>query len=302
MPTDRTSGPESAAWYLANRVKWVAEFGKFKQFQETRAAILAGEDLFDCSKTSLAARGLMGPLTFNLYETALAAMPGLALQSIVGFLVPDFVVPDDAAPLSSSFDAAAADVTRLLIPFLVPTCALLLAWVAAWASLNRGDRTRSNLRRARDAYLYYDGAHGLVPEMLTSFWYTAFGAGAITGGMFVAANLPTTIQTLLIALNYIVGFVAWYHLIGEQLKGIPSLLFATNGYDITPPGDSIRMLDEMFRTKERASWRQYRIAIVAGTPIVIGVAVVAFTVAALTGGALLYWLRNVIAGATPSVL
>jgi hypothetical protein len=277
------SGPEPAPGYFANRISWIAEAGRLRQFWATRQAIQRGEDLFDCSKEDIANRKLMGPLTFNVYETTVAAMPGVVIGSVSRFIWPP------AALSTTPLEAAIGDVTGLLVPFIVPTVALCLAWVAAWTSLLGEDRSRRNLRRARDAYLYFDGAYGLWPEAITSLWVLLFGWGSFFGGR---SDLSGVLFGLVYIGAQLVGLVGTYHFYGEQLKGIPSLLFAVNGYNAASPGDSIRMLDLLISNKKEAPWRSYRWAVVVGVPIVFVLVSVCFTLVGLVGGHFLAAIRG----------
>src|SRR5215471_4186152 len=55
------------------------------RYLRTRRAILNGEKLFDLSGDELSTRGLMRPLTLNLYKTVLAALPAIAIASFISW-------------------------------------------------------------------------------------------------------------------------------------------------------------------------------------------------------------------------
>lgn len=191
---------------------------RLKRFLETKKAVKRGERLFEFTKPELRARNYMGPWEFNLTESVFAALPALAALKVLDFLYPPHRVnyPNIATELS-------AEIMGWLAPILVPLSLLFIAKGAAFSSLLREDRSIENKRRATFAYLYYDGAHGLLAQAIFVLGLTI---------VYALIDRPVTedASTALLAVfvpTYIIGFV-WIIVISG--KRIPNLLWDLHQY------------------------------------------------------------------------
>jgi hypothetical protein len=144
-----------------------------------------------------------------------------------------------------------------------------MAWVVAWLSLLRHDWTREKRRRTRDAFLYYDGAHGLLPEAAGTLVYSVVP--------LVSEGLS---QLLFIGLG-IVAYVA--------ARKTEDGLASANGYQAGPYQGNV-----MFGLEEPSPefpTRRYRVGVSLTTwPVVVGVSV-ALYVSAFIAASALAWLR-----------
>lgn len=209
-------------------------YKKFRQFLRTREAILLGERLFDVPDEELSKRELMGPLAFNLYETALAGLPAAGLawvfQTVThtesGLRFPTSTDPFWQGVLRE-MNQSAGTIEHVSKAFVVPGLLLVVAVIASWASLHQSDSTKESRRRCRDAFLYYDGAFGLFPQMLSSLGLVLVvfldwlgpRVNELFAGLGLIVALPVTAA----------GVWQAYVLLAE----IPRNLFDLNGYKET---------------------------------------------------------------------
>jgi len=270
--------PEKPRDYFRDAFRWSAEYSKLRQYFNTRSSVLEGASLQDYSPTDLRAANFMGPLTFNVYETALAALPTQAVVAIIWFFS---AAPVDAPQLfgdlpdsvfSRSLRVLLPNFLRLVTPLVVPSTALALAWVASLLSLYRSDWTRAKLRRARDAFLYYDGAHGLIPELSMAVLFTV--APLLSEGL---------LQLLFTGLGAVAYFAA---------RKTEDQLAATNDYRTGPYATVVG-----FRHDEplpEFPSRRYRLGLaVLVWPITYGIAL-ALNLAAFALAALMSWCRALV--------
>jgi len=231
--TFRNGGvPESPLTYFKELVGWFEKYTKLKKFLVTRKAIREGEVLVDLSADDLKQRDLMGPLSFNVYESTLAGLPSLLITTFVGILfplVPKVVEPDGAL---SEFQRAflvevsniAPAVVKTLSPFIPPLFLLWSSFVMGWGSVESFDSNRASRRRSRDGFLYLDGAYGLLAQTLLA---TAIGLTFVAiqhdWGNKVLAALIAAVGVL-----FGVGGSLQTYLVLIKLKRLQFLL---NGYE-----------------------------------------------------------------------
>ena len=209
-------------------------YKKFRQFLRTREAIYCGEKLFEMRAEDLAKREFMGPLAFNLYETTIAALPAAGLAWIfqtIRHTESETMFPKLAdgywQNVFSEMNKFAPTIEHISKAFIVPVLLLVVAVTASWASLHAADSTKETRKRCRDAFLYYDGAYGLLPQMLTSMGLVLFAhmdwiVGKITEDdafLGLVLSFPLTAA----------GIWQLYILLVE----IPRNLFDLNGYKET---------------------------------------------------------------------
>ena len=196
-----------------------------RKYSATRRAIRRGESLYDSSPEDLVHSGYMGPWSFNLAETAFAAIPTTMFIAVLTFFWPHKPeIPEGTPELAGRAAELQPAIGSWLQPLLIPLALMLIASLAAWGSLFRRDSTPDRRRRAKYAYLYYDGAYGIVPQFCFGlaitliFWLeerewwpapVALGVGALT-------------------------VYAWGHLVYLTCVLEPRKLFALHGYSPVP--------------------------------------------------------------------
>lgn len=144
---------------------------KLRRYFQTRAAYKRGEPLHALSREERSARGYMNPWPFNLYESGMAATPALFVLKIVDFFDPPSRASSYDATLSQFWQEVAAifpSIDEFFAPLYVPLTLSMIVWVVVRGTLERADRTPSKKQVVRDAYLYFDGAHGLLPQALAN--------------------------------------------------------------------------------------------------------------------------------------
>ncbi len=195
------------------------------KYFRTRRAVLSGASLYDVSEEELKARDLQGPWTFNLTQSTLAAAPTLLLLKVLNFWRPYTPpVPQGLSPLGRQTVEYFPSVLGFFSPFLVPLSLMLLASVVAFGSLHRKDATRERTSRAKYAYLYFDGALGLIPQ------FTITLVIALTTWVSVRGMWSPPIGWALGGL----GLYGWGYTIYQKFHKEPLLLFTANGYSTVP--------------------------------------------------------------------
>jgi hypothetical protein len=168
----------------------------------------------------------MEPWHFNLYQSALSALPGVLVVSVLSFL--GIEVADKltfADPFDAQVNVYYEKFLSYLQPLVIPLALGVTCFGAAWASFEKGDRSRENMARARRAYLYYDGAYGLWTQAIMALFVTIY-------------YIPLREKPAFIMLVSIFGFLAlaagmWQRTI-DGWK-IPKALFVINGYNYEYP-------------------------------------------------------------------
>jgi hypothetical protein len=199
----------------------------FVRYEKTRTGVRNGVALYDYSKAQLAASDFMGPWTFNLTESILIGLPIIFLTKVFTFLWPYTPpAPVRASPLAVAIGEIFPGVLSFLQAILVPLTLTAVSGLCARASLRSRDSTPASRRRARYAYLYFDGAYGSVAQVsvglvisLATWFYIR---SAWTPPMIIAVVL--------------LAFYGWGH--GLYVVGylIPRKLFLVNGYGPGNPG------------------------------------------------------------------
>ena len=148
--------PEPPVEYFKNLLRW-GDWVKVRQYFQTRRAVLDGENLVDLSIEQIQVRGFMGPLTFNMWQTTLAAVPGIAVGWLVAVLFANHAeqplvnMPGMTSEMTAEIASIESAIDRFLVPFQVPFSALCLASLAAWGALYSMDQSKTARRRGRDA-------------------------------------------------------------------------------------------------------------------------------------------------------
>jgi hypothetical protein len=166
--------PESTRVFFKGLFSWFDKLTKYKRFRKTRRYIKQGERLFDLSADELSKINAMGPWTFNIYQTMLSAIPAQVVATVLNFFFPyEPPSPQISNSLSLYQKAFLRDYYKLspsvhnfFRPLIVPTILLAVSSIAGWACLRKEDSTKQSRKRCRNAYLYYDGAYGLMLKQL----------------------------------------------------------------------------------------------------------------------------------------
>jgi hypothetical protein len=265
IPTAEPDEPERPTSFFAEIFQWTAEYTKAKKYFRTRRAVLDGESLFDLTSGELKARDLMGPLSFNWFETTLAALPTQMAAALAWFVSGSDVYANLASAETGIFSTVFAKVSELLVPLIVPVTLFLAASIAARTSLRPQHRSKKAVRRARDAFLYFDGAHWLWPSAGMSFVLTAATA--------VHWNVDFRL----------VGAVGYF-----AARRVEDDLFATNGYETGPYRTALT--GESAPLGEPPRRWLYRIGVGFGTVVIAGtlsvVTVLIAQVVAMTAAAI----------------
>jgi len=187
----------------------------------------------------------MEPWPFNLYQSALSALPGVLAVSVLSFLgieVTHKLIFAD--PFDAQVDVYYQKFISYLQPLIIPLALGVTCFGTAWASLEKGDRSGEKMARARRAYLYYDGAYGLwtqaIMSLVVTFYYSPLREKL--GGL-----------TMLFGILFFLAAVMWQRAISGWK--LPKALFAVNGYHYEYPKSWFWFRSD---TVSRA-WRRYRL-------------------------------------------
>jgi hypothetical protein len=221
------------------------QFTKLIRYWRTRRRILEREQLWACTKEELASLRLMEPWPFNLYQSTLSAAPVIVLIALAFFLGEGLKTAPDAGIAAVAVESRgkvwAGRIDAVLSTLVIPLSLGIAAFAAARGSLRRRDVTPENTRRARLAYVYLDGAHGLWSQMFLVAGAALIGAASIAGPDGTFAPLG-----LLILLPF--GLRQAY--ITNRL--IPLRLFKIHGYPTDYP--------KLFRrSSSRGQWVRYQL-------------------------------------------
>jgi hypothetical protein len=140
----------------------VRQLSPTRWFTRTRRAVLAGRPLFDYPLAKLQAEGLLSALAFNVRESLLALLLASPLLVVIGAVIPLYSLELDTGPDTEVLEF----LINLGFSATAPFVFLLVAYIAAWGSLRAEDLSSDRIRRAVRAFLYLDGAQGLVPQAL----------------------------------------------------------------------------------------------------------------------------------------
>ena len=138
-------------------------FTSIGPYLNTRKLIRGNHQLWNFSKNEIQDNNLQGPWVFNLYESVLASLPISVLNWLLELIFP-------LSLDSSSLESAQQKILSFFAPFLTPLSLMILANTASWASLRKRDYTPYKGKKAKYAYLYLDGAYGLIPQILASLF------------------------------------------------------------------------------------------------------------------------------------
>jgi len=237
------------------------------RYSRTRRAIRRGELLFDFSPDRLRANDYLGPWSFNLAESAFAAAPIVVIMKFLTLIWPapevDLSSLTEAQRLTATYQLAIAG---WLQPFLAPLILLLMAPMLGRATLHGRDSSPERRQRAKWAYLYFDGAFGIVPQFC--FVLTVTLSIWLTQRQFWTSELGWAMGAL--------GLYSWGHLLYVSASRVPKMLFALHGYSTKAVHFWTR---RSTRPSNPAPWSKYSTAFVLGGGIVSWGTILAFSLA-----------------------
>ena len=222
--TSRAGASEEPIDTLLERPRaWFSNFLGLGAYFATRRAVLDAAQAGTLTAQSLSPQ--LGPWTFNLYESALAVAPAIAVAKVIDFVAPHkppALDPSEVGEIPARIDEILPSVVEVIYPFLIPITLLALSAIAARAALLKSDRTPDRIRKSRDMYLYLDGSVGLLPQAIIVLLFTTDSALADRG---VDMGLPWA----LLLLGIYTACVVW--LTHVTLVRIPKRLLTANGYN-----------------------------------------------------------------------
>jgi hypothetical protein len=154
-----------------------------------------------------------------------------------------------------------------------------------WGTLRSKDSNAQTRRRARHAYLYFDGTYGFFPQL-----FLAFGTGLLSTELGHKLILTTEVfETKMFGTSFIVALfivLIWQSVV--SIRDIPRLLFVANGYS-----KRVRYFWQRSQPNDPPWGKLFLANFLGGSPL-------AFCVGLLIGGVsvslawLLFWLRSLV--------
>ena len=248
-------------------------------FWRTRRATKAGEALYDLTAEQRKSEGLMDPWLFNLQESILALVLAVATVKLFDFVYGDLIQPVEAtAPVRQYYAEIFADTQMMLLPFVIPLTLMLTAPTLAWGSLRKNDGTGPKRERATHAYLYIDGAHGFVAQIILMV-YISFStwASAMSGSdnfddwmdLFPSGSGLYLAVLVLFVLSFYAAVVEFQIV----MRRVPLKLFELNGYDPKIP----RLFSRWWKQPNRGPLAKYTLVALVGTSLLGGLISLATT-------------------------
>ncbi len=194
---------------------------------------MQGTPLHDYSLEELSANRFMRPWSFNLMATAIASFPAMILINWYGPKGLDPAILGTLDERTNFVLQKTIEIAETLSAAIPPVLLTLSAYSASWASLGAKKHESAAFHRGVRAYLYYDGAYGLVAEMFLSIYYV-FGALGISP----LINLGDEPRTVYLFVNTILFFtlhasalLSCFYLIWVKYDLIGPSLFKMNGWE-----------------------------------------------------------------------
>jgi hypothetical protein len=254
--TEKDLSPiESIADGVKQKVVQLREGGE--SFWKTKEAILRGEKLYAWPNSDIKENGYLMPWRFNAIECGITGGLASITTTSLNFIASATQDQTDKKVLliDDKFTGFFIKVVSWLSPFIAPLFLTCAVFIIAWGTLRRADKTLEKRKTARRAYLYFDGAYGLYPQLFLAFsigfFFTRIGQQAFSSVDFAIPLL------MLMAASFIRQFFL-------SIKTIPELLFVVNGYSTR-----FRVAGEK-RKADDPPWGKYFLAtILAGSPLII---------------------------------
>jgi hypothetical protein len=200
-----------------------SQLSPFRWYSRTRRAVLAGRPLYDYSLTKLQSEGLLAPLAFNFLESTLAATLAVFMWSVLVRFLPGSASAETGSPSDEILET----ILKVSLSATAPFVFLLIAYIAARASLRAPDQTAGRVERAVRAFLYLDGASGLAPQALLVLGLLTLAVAFDNPGYSLEAIIFGTTAGLVGGALIVVG-LSWSAIL--LVAPITAKLFAVNGY------------------------------------------------------------------------
>jgi hypothetical protein len=281
------SEPERISEVFHELLGLKSKFKKLKSFFRTRQCTIKGEYLFDSTSDEIKQKELMGPLTFNIYSSTIAGTVALGVTKLFSFIFPtkerSNFIPEDA--VTAEFVKVLPQVEGFLHPFLVPMVFLIVAYYVSWGAIRESEpqfisisyESASKLppsrRRGRNAFLYFDGAYGLIPQAVISLALTtivsltpnllvpATGSGEQYPDFVISPLIWLGVVSLVLFLGAAIyqGYLTYYK--------FPKLLFRANGY--YQNNDACTVASDESSTIPKPPWAKYILTALIVVPLTV---------------------------------
>lgn len=195
----------------------------FNEYRKTRSALKNGVEIYLLSGSERIEAGYLGPWKFNLTEVAIAGGISLAVIQFFSSLALHVSIPK-LETVNTPYEAILNTTWSWFEPFFIPLFITAFVYMTAWSSLKKGDISHEKKAMARKAYLYFDGAYGLLPQTLLPI-FSALGTSAFI--QEISKESPLNSAALTIQL-FVIIFMIWQLVISGHI--IPNRLFIVNGY------------------------------------------------------------------------
>ena len=231
----------------------------FKKFWKTKKAVTTGVPLYDWTPFQRKEEGFLGPWSLNIQETVFATLPALVVVNALDFLFgkPQIQIPgfDQLDRRTQVFVETVTSTNQFFNAFTAPTLITLLVFLIGWGSLKTEDANKETRARARQAYLYLDGAHGLFSQCALAVAFSLLAwvlvRPEIRERLLFEWGLVTLAWVVLLAF----GFLTQMYL---TFNKIPKLVFQANGYS-----GRVRRFRQK-RLSDDPPWNKYGLALVIG--------------------------------------
>jgi len=190
-----------------------APFTLIGPYLKTRKLIRSAFPLWTLNANQIKQKNLLNPLAFNVFESICASAPVSILLWFIENIIPDSSTEDQ-------FVKILEELFSWMSPVIVPLSFLVLAYTAGWSALRKEDYSKAKSKISKNAYLYLDGAYGLLPQAITSFLYVI---------LIELLNRGYSGEFLLV-INLLILFCSFW-LLQTSWCTIRSKLFAANGYN-----------------------------------------------------------------------
>lgn len=205
-------------------------FRKLRAFWRTRRAILKGAPpLWDLDKERRAELGFLQPVPFNLAQTGISAAVGAVIVYVGQLLIPELNLQARGSSEEVELSKLVQKALSVLQPFTAPIVLTAFVFPMGWGTLRRHRSNRASRARARTAYLYFDGAYGLWPQMLIA---AVAGLLTVLFPIMLLVLFKYPIWFTLLGGLFLFAVACQFHL---TVRKIPRLMFQVNGHPSDPP-------------------------------------------------------------------
>lgn len=210
---------------LARKIyQYVKILQEFRNFENTRNAIINGEELATYDYPTLEEKGFIRPWQFKTQEIIYSLLPSIITINVLTFFYGDPVNNDNITERTTILISEFGTIISFLNTFTIPVITTLVAYLVGWGCIRKKDFNPILKEKAIKSYLYYSGSYCLLSETLIVL--------CLSLGLW-AIQRPTWINSAPVVVNVIYG--ALFHIPAIILAylifiKIPKRLFKTLGY------------------------------------------------------------------------